>query len=282
MKVHSLHEIFSSMDSYPSTTCNLSDCDSWCYDHHTYTCGNEYLRKWKLTHMDLSTLEAVSFVLDSSMEGVPHQWGKWGWMENYDVLHRKCICGAEMKISGVMMSQLPDGAQHALEHLQAVWFNMQPHNVEQAEENMTNHLSLLKEHFPGTVDLTDEEYQILEEIPTPPLELTEQHMDDIVKWLEKPYEQFDSDKQEFWELMVAVKSGISVHQSLAETNSILPYTIVLIKRLPVVFADKRWWVDMAIRVDTGEPIAMVNHQGDWDQYRKEVLFAPKANPSQAD
>lgn len=31
----------------------------------------------------------------------------------------------------------------------------------------------------------------------------------------------------------------------------------------------RWWLDIATRTDTGEPVATVNHQGDFDEFRHE-------------
>ena len=267
--VKQLSPTFYSSTFYNISDCNLSDHDLWCYDHHSWDCA--------MASINLETLKQVSAIFDAATPA--HQWGKWGLMADYDCWHRKCPCGEEMKISNQVLGQFID-IHDAMNHLQVAWYNVGPHNHAAEVEQM------LETHFGELTPVEDipiePEFHTLEQVEQEPIELDNEQIQNVIDWLEKPYQDFISGS-DYWELIMLRHEKWEPLKELEETGAILlPYTVILIRRLPVVFADRRWWVDMAIRTDTGEPIASVNHKGDHSQFMKEVIYAPKANPSQAD
>jgi hypothetical protein len=212
----------------------------------------------------LEFIEKISLACDQ-MANVPHHWGKWSYMTDYDAIQRKCICGVEQRITGILLNQLNQDPQATIPKLEYIWLNTPDHNAEKAKEATSGLEKLLQTAFPGAEE-------VMEEVETEPLELTDEHIANIVQWLEKPYHNFDH-HHEYWEMMVAVRGHQEVMTELADIGAIhTGYTVVLIRRVPVVFADNRWWIDVARRVDTGEPLATVNHQGNYFDYQKEMGY----------
>jgi hypothetical protein len=162
--------------------------------------------------------------------------------------------------------------QATIPKLEYIWLNTPDHDAEKAEEAPSGLEKLLQVAFPGAEEVNSETpWEILEEVETEPLELTDEHYHAIQQWLEKPTTTF-SIRSEYWEMMVAVYGGEPLTE-LADIGAIhTGYTVVLIRRVPVVFADKRYWMDVAVRVDTGEPLATVNHQGNYFDYQKEMGY----------
>jgi hypothetical protein len=62
-----------------------------------------------------------------------------------------------------------------------------------------------------------------------------------------------------------ITEGATINNSSFDTVS-LNYYQVLIRRTFVILADSRWFMEVAIRQDTGEPVATVNHSGEFGHW----------------
>jgi hypothetical protein len=148
----------------------------------------------------------------------------------------------------------------------------------------------LKQMFPGTVEMpihqpsgnvpstvptlqstmpAPENYgvnaiaQPAEQIP----DLTGAMLDHIVQWLESDYWRFDT-PLDFWQIMIHVSGHQTLQEAGNPVDSPMPlYYTILIERIPVVLKDRRWWMEVAVRKDTGEPVASMNHEGSFEDYK---------------
>lgn len=139
------------------------------------------------------------------------------------------------------------------------------------------HVKYLNEQIePPDFEATNLPEQIDPPKPWAP-EFTDSTLDEVIQWLEKPRSEFSSDPWSWknLQLLFAPESTVTGHVLAEgevpgpETLATVDYFVVIIHRETVILPDQRWWMEIAVRQDTGEPVATVNHQGSFHQYMED-------------
>jgi hypothetical protein len=97
------------------------------------------------------------------------------------------------------------------------------------------------------------------------VQITEDHLEEIRQWMDN-----QDDNSELKELLFfkPLKAGLMSEYS-DPTSAEVHYYQVLIRRKRVNCGYK-YWVDIAYRTDTGEPLLFVSHEGNIEEYYHEL------------
>ena len=231
-----------------------------------------------MANVTFETIKTATYIFDD-MHPRSHTFGYWSAIQDHDSIKRRCkVCGYEQRLTGQLLNQVQQaGDKNSARILSDIW-ELIPvcAAVVPPAQHAAEVEKMLQNAFPGTIEVSEQPpYEILEQEPEIPLELSDDALEAVESWLQADRGEFDYSTA-YWERLINVHNPQKIEAQLVETgeipNSFQPYSIILVRRLPIIFADKRWWMDVAIRMDTGEPIATVNHKGNWYDYFKEVLI----------
>lgn len=273
--------------------CNLSDYDSWCYTHQSHECWEKQtvtLESGLVVPAKAASALAFKKALDAEMQAMlygpsptmfvsqkmydnfkaaidKHVQAHKVWVDEHDPMHSDDFEATLISYGELKTTDKP--AQGKLT----------PVSTSQ-EELASIYAEELKQMFPGTVEVEPppkvtqyiEAGDIIIQEATEPPELTGLMLDAITIWMETEYWSFHT-PTEYWTYQINVHKTILTDASVdpAEHEVTPPYYTVLINRVPIVLTDRRWWVEIAVRADTGEPVVTVNHQGSYEEYRQAMI-----------
>jgi hypothetical protein len=131
--------------------------------------------------------------------------------------------------------------------------------------------SVLAQNLPDPPMVATAPHQLVE-----PPDIPDEILSAIIEWLELSRDQCESPSHWLSLQVVIDVPAISLGYQYTEgdiypSNSSfdtvsLNYYQVLINRTFVILADSRWFMEVAIRQDTGEPVATVNHSGEFGHW----------------
>jgi hypothetical protein len=225
----------------------------------------------------ITDLEQVSKYLDLQQNGPHHIWSPWGHEVDYDALSRFCKCGVTQRVTGPMLAQIKT-PQEGVQLLEHIWANTPPHSTGGIQSEL--YYDAVMKAFPGATEETS-----LDKLapPDPPEadefipELTEDSLEKITEWMNTPIQEFVAAPAKYWELYVVMNVSSQAGELVKEGDAwhaggplYRSYYTTIVERYPINLQDDRYYMEVAIRRDTGEPLVTVNHRGSFQSYMTEI------------
>lgn len=239
--------------------------------------------------LTLATMNEVTKYFDSELPEPKHNFGDWYHSPNNDRVERTCLaCNLKLQITGQQLSyaNTPSKQVSMLESLYigvngcSAGFN-QSAFAEALDAEMKAAQAALQAEFKVKVEGQFGSVEDITEYKEPELDPNDIPLviyDKMMEWIQAgPGDEIckrDTGinfRQAKWITFSPGKIGQIAEDSPLPEHTI-EYKIFRFRRELVQL--QGWWVEIAVRVDTGEPVATVNHQGNWKEMLNETQNQP--------
>src|SRR5215813_8339184 len=157
-------------------------------------------------HFTFENMKTASHAFDG-MYPKYHTFGYWSAIQDFDSIKRRCkVCSYEQRITGQDLNRIDQlGHQEGARYLQDKWELMPicPAVIPPAQ-HAAEVEEMLQNAFPGTIEVSEQPpYEILEQEPEIPLELSDDALEAVESWLQADRGEYDNPTA-YWERLISV------------------------------------------------------------------------------